>query len=257
MVKIAYGSDLHTEFSDVVELPQVDSDTDIVIIAGDMSTATGKKWAAIFNHVRDGNDNIIGLMTMGNHDYYHGGLLTTLDTVRERLAEHTNLHVLENDVYVYAPEDGKAPVEIVGATLWSSLDLKGQLLDPVTCSLSIADFSVIHDFSPALMKYLNAESDAFIKQAVKEARLRFNTPIVVTHFMPSYEATKRGQFFGDPLNPYFCHELEYGEYRPDHHIFGHTHDRMEFIHNNTAYHCNPRGYPRENAEPFTWSYIHL
>jgi Icc-related predicted phosphoesterase len=132
--------------------------------------------------------------------------------------------------------------EFIGCTLWFP-NLPGNL----ELSRGWNDFKSIQNFRDYVYKE-NAISQEFLKQNINE------NSIVVTHYLPS-EKSVHAKYKGDDYNVFFVCDMEdlIKEKNPKLHIFGHTHEKMDYIINKTRLVSNAKGYPNENtAEPFDY-----
>jgi predicted phosphohydrolase len=249
-MKILYGSDVHTEFGSLYRIPALpDPDTyDVVLLPGDLGLGMeGIKWA---NEYFPQDKQVY--MVPGNHEYYK----QNYDVLRE-LFEENNCSD-ESHVTMLDPGIAKVgDVWIIGATLWTSLELKGYN-DPRFTDLfvenNIADFRLIRTlegtWSADDHRQAFGNESAYLKSAL--GPLADNVAcgekvVVMTHFVPS-------QLCIDPiyqnsiLNPYFTVDMDdlMLDYQISAWVFGHTHSAYEGEHpSGTKLLCNPMGYPGE------------
>lgn len=73
--------------------------------------------------------------------------------------------------------------------------------------------------------------------------------VLVTHHLPLTESIAP-KYAGDPLNCLFVHDIRdiITERKPKLVIHGHTHERRDYMFEETRVVCNPVGYPGENAD---------
>lgn len=260
-MRIKVVSDLHLEFSDTNITN--DEGCDVLILGGDILTAMDlldhpdgsmnplvplgsrqktalqfrdflKRCSVRFPHV---------VYVAGNHEFYHGKWMQTLDVLADECAKYPNIYFMENDTRVI--DD----VVFVGATLWTDMNRS----DPLTLHAvpdMINDFRLIrHDgqgytrLRPAHTIERHRESLEYIRQA-----LEMNADkqcVVVTHMSPSFQSC-HPQYANDQLmNGSFHSELS--EFILDHPqiqlwTHGHTHHCFDYMIGDTRVVCNPRGY---------------
>lgn len=130
-MRIAAFSDLHLEwFRKDEALPQLQTDADVVVLAGDIASGPdGVEWAknAFSQPV---------VIICGNHEHYKRNLRETVRACRAAAAG-SHVHFLENDAVVIGG------VRFLGCTLWTDLDLWGED-ERQRCSVYMSNF--ITDF---------------------------------------------------------------------------------------------------------------
>ena len=236
-MKLHILSDLHTEFADFS--PQ-DVDADIVILAGDIGVGLGGiEWAA------SKFPKTPVIYVPGNHEYYGHDIGLTDDFISQ---SPKNIHVLNNAKIVL---NG---VRFLGSTLWTDFRLHGEgeaWFAGQRAKRSIEDFATIRNcglrFTPEDSVGIHEISRAWIE---RELEAEFDGPtVVVTHHLPTSMSIAM-QYAHDPLNPAFASKLEdlIEKYHPELWIHGHTHVPCDYELFKTRIVCNPRGYPRENAD---------
>lgn len=243
-MKIVLGSDFHLEHKGHSEIPGVPP-CDLLVLAGDIHT--GIDGLSFAESIAKGPT----IYVPGNHEYYYYSKIL-LDEAFAKY-EHEDVMILNPGVVEH--ED----FVIIGATLHSNLMLPGYpYYEPEKFGPAIGDFHVTGGWTPLFHIKRHLLELQFITQMLQKYRDR--RCIVVTHFVPSMQAI--APFWkGNPLNPYFINDLDYliDEYKPELWLFGHTHDKHDFIHSNgkTRMVCNPRGYPREKPRKFKWKELEL
>ncbi|MFQ6006762.1 MAG: metallophosphoesterase, partial [Woeseia sp.] len=231
-MKLHVLSDLHTEFGD---LNPLETDADIVVLAGDIGVGTGGiEWAA-----RQFSEEPV-IYVPGNHEYYHHDIGITAEL---KSGAPANIHVLDQDDYEV---DG---VRFLGTTLWTDFRLNGEgeaWFSRQKAKRSIDDFTAIRNgdrrFTPEDSVRLHETGKAWL---VGKLQKKFHgRTVVVTHHLPATPSIA-SQYKNDPLNPAFASRLEsiIEEYQPDLWIHGHTHVRCDYEIFGTRVVCNPRGYP--------------
>lgn len=237
MVKVAVGSDLHTEF----HWPHMpDPDTDLLLLAGDTGTNTSQtRWFEDLDRLRP---NTWRLDIPGNHWGY--------DKTPWEECEQT----LVSDAY---------GLKIVGATLWTDFNLYG---DPQRAKehahLGMNDYRTYirpdrQWLEPHHTEEWNRQHIEFLRQFGKAA------DIIMTHHAPSSKSIAPEFIHDYQLNPCFVSNLDdlVKELKPRLWIHGHTHTSCEYIISDgllatTTVICNPRGYPGENKD-WDWRYLDI
>lgn len=231
-MKIHLLSDLHLEFGGFEPPP---TGADVVVLAGDIHVkARGVAWAQ-----KTFGDTPVIYVT-GNHEYYDGSLGHTLEKMR-KLAEGTNVHLLQNNVITIQG------VRFIGATLWTDYRLTGnQPLAQWDAQQRMSDFKYIRDakFSrvkPYKLLEEHARSRFFIEEQL--AQPFEGETVVVTHHAPtelSIHARYRDQ--SDHLSASYASRLDGLMGASKLWLHGHTHDSLDYELYGTRVVCNPRGY---------------
>lgn len=237
-MKLALLSDLHLSVHPML-LPKTEAD--VLVLAGDIwRPAQAIDWAK--------QSSIPTLYVAGNHEFYGGDLISTIDELRRR-AHTTNIRVLEKNEWHHQG------VRFLGCTLWSDYRFyssdEQRAAGLAEAKTMMRDFSRIRvspefdeKFTPAISQMLFDSSVAWLHE-------RFGEPhdgptVVVTHFAPSRRSVSP-KFEGSQLNACFVSELEecIEQWQPHLWLHGHTHDSFDYLIGNTRVVCNPRGYARE------------
>ena len=149
-MKVAVCSDLHLEFQDI-NLKNEEG-ADVLVLSGDIIVAADldiydrrqeemgfararsqrfqdffKRCCFQFPHV---------VYVAGNHEHYHGDFKYTLSDLKRKLAHHTNLHILDREVFQLGD------YKFVGSTLWTDMNKE----DPLTLyhiKQAMNDFRVV------------------------------------------------------------------------------------------------------------------
>jgi predicted phosphodiesterase len=232
-MKIQVLSDLHNEFMySVREIPVTDAD--VIVLAGDIDVGLkGVQWAINISKIH--NKPVV--YVFGNHEYYHQ-YLPDLMTDAKYLTRDTNVHLLENNVFVYKG------VRFLGATLWTDFCVCGkskQLEAMDYCQHHMSDYDVINhgglmpynilDVHKASLKWLKTElSRHFVGKTV-----------VITHHAPSlksnhYDLTSISAGFVSKLDKLMF------KYRINLWIHGHTHECDDYMIGGTRVVSNQFGY---------------
>jgi predicted phosphodiesterase len=241
-------SDLHGS------LPEIDSQADVVVFAGDMDT-TPARVRKIFRAVRKYTDKPI-LYILGNHEYYDNFFPASLEKYRQSV-EDLGVTLLEGSTIEF---DG---VLFAGCTMWTDYD-NGRGEAAARSGMNDFEFirfsntypvtQVARSLEKALHNTRLALPADFVVAHVGakmflEHTLRQNMGkkvVVVTHHVPSFSLVA-DRYRGDPLNGAFaanCDKL-IAEYQPKLWVYGHTHQFNDVVLGGTRCVCNPGGYRME------------
>jgi Icc-related predicted phosphoesterase len=245
-MRIQVLSDLHAELdarrakSDVVDLG-----ADLVVLAGDIDQGdAGVRWAAEM-----WPDTPV-VYVVGNHEHYGARIGEATERSR-RAAAGTNVHVLERESVTI---DG---VRILGATLWTNLNLAG---DPAWARWRLAqaltDYQAIlgpqRRLRPRDTQMLHALTVAWLDDLLEAPHE--GPTIVVTHHAPSPRSLMRRQQAPDEspwtaMDAAFASDLEWliTEFAPALWIHGHTHRSCDYRIGGTRVVSNQRGYYGETT----------
>ena len=237
-MKIAAMSDLHIEFEPY--RPDLPSDIDVVILAGDIALGTdGMAWA------KENLTNHQVIYVAGNHEFYRNDLHPTLEALKAASNDH--VHFLEN---AQIEIDG---VRFLGCTYWTDCASNGT---PEISARNVA--GALNDFHGAIM---NGERKFTIDDAIElhqqsrawlEAELAIDHPgktVVVTHHAPVIHAGAP-MFHGGPISPGFenAHEDLVAKSGARLWCFGHTHyDYDRIVGNDCRVVSSQRCYPKERT----------
>jgi predicted phosphodiesterase len=254
-MRIAAFSDLHLEwFRKDETLPQLKTDADVVVLAGDIgSGAEGVEWAK-----KQFTQPVV--IISGNHEHYKRNLRETLRACRAAAAG-SHVHFLENDEVVIGG------VRFLGCTLWTDLDLWGED-ERQRCSVYVSnfitDFKVIgygpedrnllrKKLKPSEMRWIHLQSRAWLEERFAE---KFDgDTVVVSHHLPSIRSVSERFLTSESeslLSAAFASRMddEIARWRPKLWIHGHTHDSCDYRLGVTRVLCNPRGYPGDGNPGF-------
>ena len=185
------------------------------------------------------------LYVPGNHEFY-GASLTGVVRELRRLAQGTQVHILDNDECVL---DG---VRFLGSTLWTDFLLfgHGDERDGAAAQAieHMRDFQKICLDEERQILFTPMDSAALFRRntAWLAARLddRWDGPtVVVTHHAPSARSIA-ARFRGSLLNACFASHADglLGGGRVRLWIHGHMHHSVDYVAEGTRVLCNPRGY---------------
>ena len=275
-MKLAVASDLHLEFQDI-DLYNEEG-ASVLILAGDILVAedlhqhpdiptnidlgsrqlSAKRFRDFLQRCSERFPHII--YVAGNHEFYHGKWVRTIQTLRDECAKFPNVYFLERDTKVI--DD----VTFIGATLWTDCNKH----DPLTLHAlggMMNDFKVIVNdhrgytkLRPAHTVERHTETLGYIKNVLsnhKEQKV-----VVVGHHSPSHQSIHEMYAKDTLMNGGYHSSLD--EFILDHPqvalwIHGHTHMPFDYLIGDTRIYCNPRGYHGWDpyAENFTLKYIEV
>lgn len=235
-MRIQIASDLHFEFfaedqGDSFIESLNPNGVDILILSGDIVTARSTR-RPIYNICRKYENSQV-LYVLGNHEFYHNWTCEhVLEKAKELQNEIKNLHVLENDVFLFGNK------RFLGCTLW----FRNQP-DNILYESRLNDFSKIRHFRNFVYKR-NTESIAFLEKNTRKG------DIVITHHLPSDYCVSES-FRGDPLNRFFVCQMDQTIYvnEPSLWVMGHSHDSFDKTLGNTRFIRNPYGYHENETNP--------
>lgn len=250
-MRVAYASDIHSEFMRRPRVALFDKHADVIVLAGDIGV--GAQAIGYAEAVADAYPRSVLVWVPGNHEFYGSDLDEQLNQFR-RFAEGRNrIHFLENDA---ARVDG---LRFLGCTLWTDFSVMGEKAAS-DCKLwgwrRLADGSNIRRRGRPLSCEDIVERFQTSHRWL-EAELRSSDPattVVVTHFPPCREARHR-EIPEDYLTAYFQSNAMdlIDRFQPRFWIYGHNHwsDRLRF--GETLLVSNQLGYrnERDSLEHFT------
>ena len=274
-MKISVVSDLHLEFADINI--KNENDVDVLILSGDIMVAQDLHDHPEMNYGTYSNDNLANLgrrqqtalrfrdflkrcsfqfphvvYVAGNHEFYHGKWMQTIDVLAQECAKHPNVYFLERSTKII---DGMA---FVGGTLWTNMN-KG---DPLTLHAArdmMNDFRIIRKefegyttLKPIDTVTRHKETLGYIKEIVD--RKDYEKYVVVGHHSPSFLSCHENYKNDQIMNGCYHSSLE--EFildRPQIKLWthGHTHHPFDYVIGETRIICNPRGY--EGYENTGWN----
>lgn len=272
-MKIKVVSDLHLEFSDVNI--KNDEGCDVLILSGDIMVAqdlhdhphmdynpyssgaladlgrrqqTALRFRDFLKRVSFQFPHVV--YVAGNHEFYHGKFIGSLQDLRDECAKYPNVYFLENDMKEI--DD----VVFVGATLWTDMN-RGDPLTLHAVTDMMNDFRIIrHDghgytkLRPAHAADRHRKSLGYIRQILEmKADKRC---VVVTHMAPSFQSISEKYSDQSLMNGAYASDL--CEFILDHPqirlwTHGHVHNVNDYMIGTTRVVSNPRGY--EGYEPDT------
>lgn len=248
MYKIQPFSDLHVEFyKNNKDIKIEDTDSDLIILAGDIHTGTrGIKW------LLEQNISKPIIYVCGNHCFYKSSYPRNITKLKE-VTKDTNIHVLENDYYIYKD------LVILGCTLWTDYKLfeptVPQSLAMNECYKAMNDFNCIRNSNEGYRKlvpkdllFAHYESVDFLKTYL-EVFNNMNVGIV-THHSPTIKCIEPN-YHKDIVSAAYASNLdEFVAYSgAKFWISGHSHMSCDFMLGDTRVISNPGGYWSNHLNP--------
>jgi predicted phosphodiesterase len=275
-MKITVCSDLHLEFQDINI--QNTENADVLILAGDIMIAEDlhqhpepptvtspyapyanlgsrqlaslrfqdflKRVSFQFPHV---------IYVAGNHEFYHGKWVRSINTLRDVCAKFPNVYFLERDTKVI--DD----VTFVGGTLWTDLNKNDPLTNHAIRDM-MNDYRVIVNddagftkLRPSHTATRHAQTLSYFKSVIDDRKDQ--KIVVVGHHSPSHQSIHE-EYRNDMLmnGGYHSDLSEFILDRPQIKMWvhGHTHYPFDYMLGETRIVCNPRGYSGwdKNADVF-------
>lgn len=278
-MKIAYCSDLHLEFGDLV-LSNTGK-ADVLILAGDMliaehlrrypelpdvfgvrPRARNQKLASRYRSFieRISNEFQVVLTVAGNHEFYFGTWNGDVEYLRTFYSNYGNIHLLEMDHVIL--DD----VTFTGGTLWTDCNNSDML---TMCELNVRmnDYNKIKS---DLNRYSNITPEDTIERHLETVRyleniLRENLTekyVVIGHHAPSPLSTKINNKENYCFNGAYMTDLtelilQYQKIA--YWVHGHVHQPFDYMIGSTRVVCNPRGYKgrQKIADGFQLKYLDI
>lgn len=272
-MKIKLVSDLHLEFSDINISNH--EDCDVLVLAGDIMVSQD-----LYDHVETSygmysNINLADLgrrqqvalryrdflrrcsiefphvvYIAGNHEFYHGKWIQTIDILRDECAKYPNIYFLENDQKIIND------LVFVGGTLWTDMN-KG---DPLTLHVArdmMNDYRTIRKelegytkLKPIDTAMRHRQTLSYFKKTIQADSAK--KYVIVGHHSPSFLSCHPQYVNDKAMNG--CYHSDLSDFILDHPqivlwFHGHTHNAFDYMIGSTRIVCNPRGY--EGYEPDT------
>ena len=282
-MKIALCSDLHLEFGDI-NLTN-DEGADVLILSGDIMIAQDlhdhphmdynpytsgaladlgrrqqtalrfrdfiKRCSFQFPHV---------VYVAGNHEFYHGKFIGSLQDLRDECSKYSNVYFMEDDMRTIND------VTFIGSTLWTDMN-KGDPLTLHAVADMMNDYRIIrhdgHGYSklrPAHTADRHRKSVGYIRTIIEG---KFDEKFVVVGHMAPSKLSVHPRYQNDTLmNGAYASDLS--EFIMDHPqiklwTHGHTHHKFDYMIGSTRIVCNPRGYIgyEDSADFFELQYLEV
>lgn len=282
-MKIALASDLHLEFGDI-NLKN-EENADVLILSGDIMIAQDlhdhphmdynpytpgaladlgrrqqtalrfrdflKRCSFQFPHV---------IYVAGNHEFYHGKFIGSLQDLRNECGKYPNVYFMEDDMRTIND------VTFIGCTLWTDMN-KGDPLTLHAVADMMNDYRIIRHDGHGYSKLRPAHTAARHRQSVEYIRTviegMFDEKfVVVGHMSPSKMSTHPKYQNDQLMNGAYSSDLS--EFILDHPqiklwTHGHTHHKFDYMIGETRIVCNPRGYEgyEDSAIDFKLQYLDI
>lgn len=282
-MKIALASDLHLEFGDI-NLKN-EENADVLILSGDIMIAQdlhdhphmdynpytpgaladlGRRQATAlrfrdflkrcsfqFPHV---------IYVAGNHEFYHGKFIGSLQDLRNECGKYPNVYFMEDDMRTIND------VTFIGCTLWTDMN-KGDPLTLHAVADMMNDYRIIRHDGHGYSKLRPAHTAARHRRSVEYIRTviegKFDEKFaVVGHMSPSKMSTHPKYQNDHLMNGAYSSDLS--EFIMDHPqiklwTHGHTHHKFDYMIGETRIVCNPRGYEgyEDSATDFKLQYLEV
>ncbi len=175
---------------------------------------------------------------MGNHDYYGSSFKAAKELNKDYEFMFKNLVVLEAGRNYIHEATG---IKFAGSTMWYRDSEDVQLLKGSWPDFRFIRYSKSEIFS---------ENTKF-RNALMDLEPPWRPDVVITHMAPSPLSIHK-DYFGSRWNAFFMSDETalIQKIKPKLWIHGHTHHPFDYKIDDTRIFCNPRGYPRENANPY-------
>lgn len=241
-MKLQILSDLHLEFlwnklnrEDQDTLPNlptienlVDPSVDVVVLAGDISTAYYS--TRVYETLTGINKRFI--YVPGNHEFNHAGFFTHAAALKA-LYSKSNVSFLYNDYFLLDN------IAFIGTPLWSKLDNNELTRMPFL----VDDFVINRGMTTEVYEHEHFLAKQFLNWSVSYFRNRGFKVVVVTHMAPSFKSNSE-RFANSAIKSYFCNDMDVDVacLEPVLWVHGHTHDSLDYMIEKTRVICNPYGY---------------
>jgi hypothetical protein len=280
-MKIALASDLHLEFGDI-NLKN-EGNAEVLILSGDIMIAQDlhdhphmdydpytsgaladlgrrqqtalrfrdflKRCSFQFPHV---------IYVAGNHEFYHGKFVGSLQDLRNECGKYPNVYFMEDDMRTIGD------ITFIGSTLWTDMN-KGDPLTLHAVADMMNDYRIIRHDGHGYSKLRPAHTAARHRRSVEYIRtviegLFDEKFVVVGHMSPSKMSTHPRYQNDTLMNGAYSSDLS--EFILDHPqiklwTHGHTHHKFDYMIGSTRIVCNPRGYEgyEDSADSFELQYL--
>jgi predicted phosphodiesterase len=282
-MKIALASDLHLEFGDI-NLKN-EENAEVLILSGDIMIAQDlhdhphmdynpytsgaladlgrrqqtalrfrdflKRCSFQFPHV---------IYVAGNHEFYHGKFVGSLQDLRDECGKYPNVYFMEDDMRTIGD------ITFIGSTLWTDMN-KGDPLTLHAVADMMNDYRIIRHDGLGYTKLRPAHTAARHRRSVEYIRTmiegKFDDKFVVVGHMSPSKMSTHPKYQNDTLmNGAYSSDLS--EFILDHPqiklwTHGHTHHKFDYMIGSTRIVCNPRGYEgyEDSADLFQLQYLDI
>ena len=241
-MKIYYASDIHSEYFNYIDIPQLDVKPSVIALAGDIGVA--EQSMEYIDAIATAFPSSDIVWVAGNHEFYGVNIEGQLQDFRAFSAKRPRIHFLENNAIELHG------ITFLGCTLWTDFSVLGKETQQAcikNCE-RLADFFYIYTRHG---KFSAEDSIARFQQSYQwlDAQLATHDPrntVVLTHFPPCREA-RHGEIAEDLLAAYFQANAKalIERHQPRYWIYGHNHWSDQFYVGNTLVTSNQLGYVRE------------
>lgn len=227
-------SDIHLEFGNRA---LVSTDTDFVILAGDVHTK-----GRAFDWARQQFPHQQVIYIAGNHEFYGEHLERTLDKMRAQSDEHVRF--MDQDELVI---DG---VRVLAGTGWTDFMTTGNRVLALWEAQAMSDYKKVRtgtDFRKLKPTDVAARSVAFRSWLKAKLDEPFEgKTIVITHHAPLLLPSASGNS-ASHLDASFSNNWVELVEQADLWLYGHTHQAADFTISRCRLVSNPLGYPNEET----------
>jgi len=209
----------------------VGQDADLMIVAGDLAETAASTWPSAIRWLGTLYPSAKTVILPGNHDYYYGGNLSTLDRQLDRICREAGCAFGQCRRLV------QGDVRVLMTTLWTDLRLyEAEGEEAVSHSIWHAS-QMMPDYGYGVITVGDPERQLSPEDTIRIHKKQLawlgselvkpwqGKTMVVTHHAPSAEVA--GPM--TPLSPCFTSNLDAAieKFRPDVWLFGHTHRLAE------------------------------
>lgn len=278
-MKIAYCSDLHLEFGDLVL--KNEGKADVLVLAGDILVAEdlhrhdavtspyapiSHRWINAQRY-RDFLSRVSGefnqvVMVAGNHEFYDGDWPGHFDVLFDECGRYPNITFLERGMVTIGD------VSFVGGILWTDMN-RGNPLSLQVIQHGMSDFNVIRNNLKGYTKFRPAQAAEYHRDTLEYFRIVLEGKwdhkyVVVSHHAPTSGSIHPNYLTGpySELNGAYYSDLsDWILDRPQIKLWihGHTHHTWDYMVGTTRVVCNPRGYHgyEDRSEHFKLEYVNV
>lgn len=238
--KIITFSDLHLEFKEDFK-PPLDSDADIMVLAGDIVTFDKIDRLQRF---LEGWDRPF-IYVCGNHEYYNVDMGSPLSMQQveniiydEIVCKFPKAYFLKDD---YCTING---VQFFGGTMWTDFN-NNDYFSKGRAAFRMKDYKCISNIDKVLTPNDTVLfHNGYVEKLIAWLEDSLEGPrVIISHHSPVYN--RNTQYANDLWPAYLSLDMPkiFMKYNPDVAIYGHTHECDDQICGNTRVISNQRGYP--------------
>jgi DNA repair exonuclease SbcCD nuclease subunit len=196
----------------------------------------------------------------GNHEFYHGKFVGSLQDLRDECGKYPNVYFMEDNMRTIGD------ITFIGCTLWTDMN-KGDPLTLHAVADMMNDYRIIRHDGHGYSKLRPAHTAARHRNSVEYIRMmtegKFDEKFaVVGHMSPSKMSTHPKYQNDHLMNGAYSSDLS--EFILDHPqiklwTHGHTHHKFDYMIGSTRIVCNPRGYEgyEDSADLFELQYLEV